>query len=110
MEAMIGGMGCDSAAGNPLGNLVDGFLDRTRVAEQMSQGMVDERKQELQQQNEAATKLQAIQRRKMSQGVVKAKKEQIAIAQEYADAGDDARGNTAQARVGIGSETIHGRD
>ena len=37
MDALVGGLGCDSAAGNsnPLGNLVDGFLDRTRVAEQM---------------------------------------------------------------------------
>eukprot|EP01046_Picozoa_sp_COSAG06_P021099 COSAG06_NODE_1570_length_9069_cov_2.920067_2_plen_513_part_00 len=40
MDALIGGMGCDSGAGNPLGNLVDGFLDRQRVAEQMGEGMV----------------------------------------------------------------------
>ena len=40
MDALIGGMGCDSAMGNPLGNLVDGFLDRARVAEQMGEGMV----------------------------------------------------------------------
>jgi hypothetical protein len=38
MEAFVGGMGCDSA-GNPLGGLVDGFLDRARVAEQMGEGM-----------------------------------------------------------------------
>lgn len=38
MEQFVGGMGCDSA-GNPLGSLVDGFLDRARVAEQMGEGM-----------------------------------------------------------------------
>ena len=40
MDALVGGLGCDSVVGNPLGNLVDGFLDRARVAEQMGEGMV----------------------------------------------------------------------
>ena len=41
MDALVAAAGCDSSGGgNPLGNLVDGLMDRSRVAEQSAEGLV----------------------------------------------------------------------
>jgi hypothetical protein len=40
MDELVEGFGCNSTMDNPLGNLVNGFLDRARVADQVGEGMI----------------------------------------------------------------------